>query len=98
MDKNIFNNLLSNADTLQTRLRAYNSFKNEYYGKNNSSIPSEITFRDQNGEILASFTLDSNTSHEVLSLLIKRTKTELEATAETIKSMIDWRMEHEISN
>lgn len=44
MDKNIFNNLLSKADNLQTRLGAYNSFKNEYYGKNNSSIPSEITF------------------------------------------------------
>lgn len=29
MDKNIFNNLLSNVDTLQTRLRSYNSFKNE---------------------------------------------------------------------
>lgn len=98
MDKNIFNNLLSKADNLQTRLGAYNSFKNEYYGKNNSSIPSEITFRDQNGEMLASFTLDSNTSHEVLSFLIKRTKTELEATAEIIKSMIDWRIENEISD
>ena len=88
MDKNIFNNLLSNVNTLQTRLRSYNSFKNEHRGKNNLNIPSEITFLDQNGELLASFTLDSNTSHEILSLLIERTKTELEATAETIKNMI----------
>ena len=88
MDKNIFNNLLSNVDTLQTRLRSYNSFKNELRGKNNLNIPSEITLLDQNGELLASFTLDSNTSHEILSLLIERTKTELEATAETIKNMI----------
>ena len=88
MDKNIFNNLLSNVDTLQTRLRSYNSFKNEHRGKNNLNIPSEITFMDQNGELLASFTLDSNASHEILSLLIERTKAELEATAETIKNMI----------
>lgn len=33
MDKNIFNNLLSKADTLQTRLRSYSSFKNEHRGK-----------------------------------------------------------------
>lgn len=88
MDKNIFNNLLSNVDTLQTRLRSYNSFKNEHRRKNNLNIPSEITFLDQNGELLASFTLDSNTSYEILSLLIERTKAELEATAETIKNMI----------
>ena len=88
MDKNIFNNLLSNVDALQTILRSYNSFKNEHHGKNNSNIPSEIAFRDQNGELLASFTLDSNTSHEVLSLLIERTKADLEATAETIRNMI----------
>lgn len=88
MDKNIFNNLLSNVDTLQMRLRSYNSFKNEHHGKNNLNIPSEITFQDQNGELLASFTLDSNTSHEVLSLLIERTKADLEATAETIRNMI----------
>lgn len=98
MDKNIFSNLLSYVDTLQTRLRSYNSFKNEHRGKNNSNILSEITFQDQNGELLASFTLDSDTSHEVLSFLIKRTKTELEATAEIIKSMIDWRIENEISD
>lgn len=88
MDKNIFNNLLSKADTLQTRLRSYSSFKNEHCGKNNSNIPSEITFRDQNGELLASFTLDSNTSHAVLSLLIERTKADLHVTAEMIKNMI----------
>lgn len=88
MDKNIFNNLLSKADTLQTRLRSYSSFKNEHCGKNNSNIPSEIIFRDQNGELLASFTLDSNTSHAVLSLLIERTKADLQVTAEIIKNMI----------
>lgn len=88
MDKNVFNNLLSKVNALLTRLRSYKSFKNEYYGKNNSSIPSEITFRDQNGELLASFTLDSDTSHEVLSFLIGRTKADLEATAETIRNMI----------
>lgn len=88
MDKNIFNSLLSNVDALQIRLRSYNSFKNDHCRKNNSNIPSEITFKDQNGELLASFTLDSNTSHEVLSLLIERTKADLEATAETIKNMI----------
>lgn len=88
MDKNIFNNLLSKVNTLLTRLRSYKSFKNEYYGKNNSNIPSEISFRDQNGDVLASFTLDSNTSYEVLSFLIGRTKADLEATAETIRNMI----------
>ena len=88
MDKNIFSNLLSYVDTLQTRLRSYNSFKNEHRGKNNSNILSEITFRDQNGDVLASFTLDSNTSYEVLSFLIERTKADLEATAETIRNMI----------
>lgn len=88
MDKNVLNDLLSKVDTLQTRLIYYNSFKNEYYGKNNSNIPSEITFQGQNGELLASFSLDSNTSHEILSLLIERTKAELEATAEIIKNMI----------
>lgn len=88
MDKNIFSNLLSYVDTLQTRLRSYNSFKNEHRGKNNSNILSEITFQDQNGELLASFTLDSNTSHAVLSLLIERTKADLEETAEVIKNMI----------
>nr|DAF99908.1 MAG TPA: hypothetical protein [Siphoviridae sp. ctJT77] len=88
MDKNIFNSLLSNVDALQTRLRCYNSLKNEHYKRNNSSILSEITFHDQNRELLGIFTLDSNTSHEVLSFLIERTKVELEATAETVKKMI----------
>lgn len=88
MDKNIFNNLLSNAYALQTRLRSYNSFKNEHRGKNNSEILSKIEFKNKNGSLLASFTLDSKMSHEVLSLLIERTKAELEATAETVKSMI----------
>lgn len=88
MDKNIFSNLLSYVDTLQTRLRSYNSFKNEHREKNNSNIQSEITFQDQNGELLASFTLDSNTSRAVLSLLIERTKVDLEETAEIIKNMI----------
>lgn len=88
MDKNIFNNLLSNAYALQTRLRSYNSFKNEHRGKNNSEILSKIEFKDKDGSLLASFTLDSKTSHEVLSLLIEKTKAELEATAETVKNMI----------
>lgn len=88
MDKNIFNNLLSKVDILQTRLRAYNSFKKEYYGNDNSNIPSEITFRGQNGEMLGLFTLDSNTSNAVLSFLIGRTKIDLESAAETVKNMI----------
>lgn len=88
MDKNIFNNLLSNVAALQARLRAYNSFKNEYRGENNSENLSKIEFNDKDGNLLASFTLDSKTSREVLSLLIERTKAELEVTAETIKNMI----------
>lgn len=88
MDNNVFNNLLNNLNILQTRLRSYKSFKNKYCRKNNSNIPSKIIFCDQNGEFYASFTLDSNTSHEVLSLLIERTKADLETTAEMIKNMI----------
>lgn len=88
MDKNILNNLLSNVDVLQTRLKAYNSFRKEYCKKNKSAVSSEIAFRDESGELLASFTLDPSDSHEVLLLLIERTKTKLEATAETIKNMI----------
>lgn len=88
MDKNIFNNLLSNVDTLQTRLRSYNAFKNVYCGKNNSEILSKIKFNDKDGNLIASFTLDKKMSHEVLSFLIERTKAELEATAETVKNMI----------
>lgn len=88
MDKNIFNYLLNNVAALQARLRAYNSFKNEYRGENNSENLSKIEFNDEDGNLLASFTLDSKTSREVLSLLIERTKAELELTAETIKTMI----------
>lgn len=88
MDKNIFNNLLSNVVTLQTRLRSYNSFKNEHCGKNNSEIVSKIEFNDKDGNLLASFTLDSKMSRGALSLLIEKTKAELEATAETLKNMI----------
>ena len=88
MDNNVFNNLLNNLNILQTRLRSYKSFKNKHCRKNNSNIPSKIIFYDQNGEFYASFTLDSNTSHEVLSLLIERTKADLETTAEMIKNMI----------
>lgn len=88
MDKNIFNNLLNKVDTLQTRLRSYNSLKKEHYKNNNLKTLSEITFYDQNRELLAGFTLDSNMSREVLSFLIERTKDDLKATAETIKNMI----------
>lgn len=93
MDKNIFNSLLNNVDTLQTRLRSYNSFSsfvrdNEYRRKSNGETHSKIEFNDKDGDLLASFTLDSKTSRDVLSFLIERTKTDLKATAETIKSMI----------
>lgn len=88
MDKNILNNLLNNVDAMQTRLKAYNSFKNEHCKKGKSDVTSKIDFNDKDGNMLASFTLDSKTSHEILSLLIERTKTDLEATAETIKNMI----------
>ncbi len=88
MDKNIFNSLLSNVDAVQTRLRAYNSFKDEHRGKYAGEILSKIEFNDKDGNLLASFTLDSKTSHEVLSLLIERAKAELQATAEIVKNMI----------
>lgn len=88
MDKNIFNSLLSNVDTLQIRLKSYNSLKNELRRKDLAAVPSKIIFNDKDGNLFASFTLDSNMSREVLSLLIERTKAELEVTAETIKSMI----------
>ena len=88
MDKNVFNNLLNKVDTLQTRLRSYNSLKNEHYKNNNSNILSEIAFHDQNRELMAFFTLDSNMSRELLSFLIERTDADLKATAETIKNMI----------
>lgn len=88
MDKNIFNSLLSNVDTLQIRLKSYNSLKNELRRKDLADVPSKIIFNDKDGNLFASFTLDSNMSREVLSLLIERTKAKLEVTAETIKSMI----------
>lgn len=82
------NNVLNNLNILQTRLRSYKFFKNKHCRKNNSNIQSKIIFYDENGEFSASFTLDSNTSHEVLSLLIERTKADLEVTVEMIKNMI----------
>ena len=88
MDKNIFNNLLTKVDGLQTRLKAYNSFKNEHCKKENRDVTSKIDFNDKDGNWLASFTLDSKTSNDILTLLIEGTKTELESTAELIKTMI----------
>ena len=88
MDKNIFNNLLTKVDNLQTRLKAYNSFKDEHCRKGNCDVTSKIDFNDKDGNMIASFTLDSKTSNDILMLLINGTKTELEATAETIKNMI----------
>ena len=88
MDKNIFNNLLTKVDNLQTRLKAYNSFKSEHCKKGNRDVTSKIGFNDKDGYMLASFTLDSKTSNDILTLLIEGTKTELESTAEVIKTMI----------
>ena len=88
MDKNIFNNLLTKVDSLQTRIKAYNSFKSEHCKKGNCDVTSNIDFNDKDGNWLASFTLDSKTSNDVLMLLIDGTKTELESTAELIKTMI----------
>ena len=88
MDKNIFNNLLTNVYGLQTRLKEYNSFKSERCQKGNSDVTSKIDFNDKDGNWLASFTLDSETSNDILTLLIDGTKTELESTAEVIKTMI----------
>lgn len=88
MDKNIFNNLLTKVDSLQTRLKAYNSFKSEHCRKGNCDVTSKIDFNDKDGNMLASFTLDSKTSNDILALLIEGTKTELESTAEVIKTMI----------
>ena len=88
MDKNIFNNLLTKVDGLQTRLKEYNSFKSERYKKGNCDVTSKIDFNDKDGNWLASFTLDSKTSNDILMLLIDGTKTELESTAELIKTMI----------
>ena len=88
MDKNIFNNLLTKVDSLQTRLKEYNSFKSEHCKKGNCDVTSKIDFNDKDGNIIASFTLDSKTSNDILMLLIDGTKADLEATAETIRNMI----------
>ena len=88
MDKNIFNNLLTKVDGLQTRLKEYNSFKSEHCKKGNCDVMSKIDFNDKDGNMIASFTLDSKTSNDILMLLINGTKTELESTAELIKTVI----------
>lgn len=88
MDKNIFNSLLTKVDCLQTRLRVYNSFKRDHCKKENSDVTSKIDFNDKDGSLLASFTLDSKMSNDILTLLLEETKTELESTAEFIKTMI----------
>ena len=88
MDKNIFNNLLTKVVSLQTRLKEYNSFKSEHCKKGNCDVMSKIDFNDKDGNMIASFTLDSKTSNDILMLLIDGTKTELESTAELIKTMI----------
>ena len=88
MDKNIFKNLLTKVDSLQTRLKEYNSFKSEHCKKGNCDVMSKIDFNDKDGNMIASFTLDSKTSNDILMLLINGTKTELESTAELIKTMI----------
>ena len=49
---------------------------------------SKIDFNDKDGNMIASFTLDSKTSNDILMLLIDGTKTELGSTAELIKTMI----------
>ena len=88
MDKNIFNNLLTKVVGLQTRLKEYNSFKSEHCKKGNCDVMSKIDFNDKDGNMIASFTLDSKTSNDILILLIDGTKTELESTAELIKTVI----------
>ena len=88
MDKNIFNNLLTKVDGLQTRLKAYNSFKNEHCKKENRDVTSKIDFNDKDGNMLASFALDAKTANDMLIRLSDGTKTELESTAELIKTMI----------
>ena len=88
MDKNIFNNLLTKVYGLQTRLKEYNSFKSEHCKKGNCDVTSKIDFNDKDGNMLASFALDSKTSNDILILLIDGTKADLEATAETIRNMI----------
>ena len=88
MDKNIFNNLLTKVVGLQTRLKEYNSFKSEHCKKGNCDVTSKIDFNDKDGNMIASFTMDSKTSNDILMLLINGTKTELESTAELIKTVI----------
>ena len=88
MDKNIFNNLLTKVDGLQTRLKEYNSFKSEHCKKGNCDVTSKIDFNDKDGNMLVSFALDSKASNDILTLLIDGTKNELESTAEVIKTMI----------
>ena len=88
MDKNIINNLLRKVYGLQTRLKEYNSFKSEHCKKGNCDVTSKIDFNDKDGNMLASFALDYKTSNDILILLIDGTKTELESTAELIKTMI----------
>ena len=88
MDKTIFNNLLTKVERLQTRLKSYNSFKDEQCRKGNNDVTSKIDFNDKDGNMIASFTLDSKTSIDILMLLINGTKTELESTAELIKTVI----------
>ena len=88
MDKNIFNNLLTKVERLQTRLKSYNSFKDEHCRKGNNDVTSKIDFNDKDGNMIASFTLDSKTSIDILMLLIDGTKTELKSTAELIKTVI----------
>ena len=88
MDKTIINNLLTKVVGLQTRLKEYNSFKSEHCKKENYDVTSKIDFNDKDGNMLASFALDSKTSNDILILLIDGTKTELESTAELIKTMI----------
>ena len=88
MDKNIFNNLLTKVDGLQTRLKEYNSFKSEHCKKGNCDVTSKIDFNDKDGNMITSFTLDSKTSNDILIFLIDGTKTELESTAELIKTVI----------
>ena len=88
MDKNIFNNLLRKVYGLQTRLKEYNSFKSEHCKKGNCDVTSKIDFNDKDRNMIASFTMDSKTSNDILMLLIDGTKTELESTAELIKTVI----------
>ena len=79
--------MLTKVDSLQTRLKEYNSFKSEHCKKGNCDVTSKIDCNDKYGNMLASFALDSKTSNDILILLIDGTKTELESTAELIKTV-----------